>query len=74
MANSVEELLEGVLHCYRKTYAVDDFQLAVSRERVGRYLANLESAGHCNPQDLAAYAAAYLKELREGPDPKCTGC
>jgi hypothetical protein len=74
MTDSAEELLEGVLHCYRKTYAIDDFQLAISRERVGRYLANLESAGHRDPRDLAAYAEAYLKELREGPDPERTGC
>jgi hypothetical protein len=71
---SVEELLESVFQSYCQTYSVDDLQLALSRERVTSYLSKLASAGRRDPQDLADYAKAYLKELREGPDPRCTGC
>jgi hypothetical protein len=74
MSVPVDELVERVLDDYRQTYSIDDFQLAVSRERVGKYIAKLSTAGRRDPQDLTVYAKAYLKELREGPDPHSTGC
>jgi hypothetical protein len=71
---SIDEVLDAVLKNYRQAHPIDDAQLASSRERVGSYIAKLTSAGRRDPQDIAAYAWAYLKELREGPDPHCTGC
>lgn len=74
MKVTFDEIVDRVLISYRQAYSVDDFQLAVSRERVGSYIAKICSAGKRDPEELSVYAMAYLKELREGPDPHSTGC
>jgi hypothetical protein len=44
------------------------------RGKVGQYLEKLSSAGHRNADELTYYGLAYLRILREGPDPRYTGC
>jgi hypothetical protein len=43
------------------------------RGKVGQYLEKLSSAGHRNADELTYYGLAYLRILREGPDPRYTG-
>jgi len=52
---------------------MDAAQVALSRERVTRYIDSLISAGQRDPLRLMEYARAYLKEIHEGPDPRFTG-
>jgi len=66
------EILEQILQTYGREF--DPEFLAASRDKVGRYVDTLVSAGNRNSRQLTAYGYAYLKELREGPDPRYTGC
>ena len=40
------------------------------RVKVGQYLEKLSSTGHRNADELTYYGLAYLRILREGPDPR----
>ena len=69
----MREVIEQAFRSYELTDAMDAAQVALSRERVTRYIDSLISAGQSDPHRLSEYARAYLKELREGPDPRFTG-
>ena len=69
----MREIIEQAFKSYELTDAMDAAQVALSRERVTRYIDSLISAGQCDPLRLTEYARAYLKEMYEGPDPGCTG-
>jgi hypothetical protein len=69
----MREIIERALKSYELTVALDAAQVAISRERVTRYIDSLVSAGHNDPHRLTEYASAYLKEMHEGPDPRFTG-
>jgi len=52
-----------------------DAELAAdSRQRISRYIETLASAGQRDAEQLTIYGLAYLTELREGQDPRFTGC
>jgi hypothetical protein len=70
---SMREVIEQAFRSYELTDAMDAAQVAVSRERVTRYIDSLISAGQRDPLRLMEYARAYLKEIHEGPDPRFTG-
>jgi hypothetical protein len=70
---SMREIIEQAFKGYELTDAMDAAQVALSRERVTRYIDSLISAGQRDPLRLAEYARAYLKEMHEGPDPRFTG-
>jgi hypothetical protein len=53
---------------------LDAERVADSRQKIGRYLESLASAGHCDAKQLTRYGLAYLKELHEGRDRRFTGC
>ena len=44
------------------------------RAKVGQYLEKLSSAGRRDIEELTNYGLAYLRILREGPDPRYSGC
>jgi hypothetical protein len=69
----MREIIEQAFKGYELTDAMDAAQVALSRERVTRYIDSLISAGQRDPLRLAEYARAYLKEMLEGPDPRFTG-
>lgn len=63
----MHDIVETVLKSYGKT----DEQ---SRKRIRGYIETLNSAGQRNPERLAEYGLAYLKELHEGRDRRYSGC
>jgi hypothetical protein len=70
----MNEIADRVLDTYDLMGELDAARVALSRDRVIRYIEKLASAGHNDTHQLAKYALAYLKELHEGPDPRFTGC
>jgi hypothetical protein len=70
----MDEIVDRALHTYGLTSELDAAWIAQSREKIIRYIDKLGSAGQKDAHQLAVYALAYLKELREGPDPRFTGC
>ena len=69
----MREVIEQAFRSYELTDAMDAAQVALSREKVTRYVDSLISAGQRDPLRLTEYARAYLKEIHEGPDPRFTG-
>ena len=45
-----------------------------ARESLGSYIETLSSAGETDPQRLAVYGLAYLRNRQDGLSPKFTGC
>jgi len=70
----MRDIVDGALSTYALTHEIDAAQMALSREKISRYVDKLISAGQKDPHQLMEYAQAYLKELHEGPDPRFTGC
>jgi hypothetical protein len=70
----MNEIADRALDTYELIGELDAARVALSRDRVIRYIEKLASAGHNDTHQLAEYALAYLKELHEGPDPRFTGC
>jgi hypothetical protein len=69
----MREVIEQAFKSYELADTMDAAQVALSRERVTRYIDSLISAGQSDPHQLTEYARAYLKEMHEGPDPRFTG-
>jgi hypothetical protein len=70
----MKEIVDRALRTYELIGEMDELRVAQSREKIIQYIDKLASAGQNDPQQLAEYARAYLKELHEGPDPRFTGC
>jgi hypothetical protein len=70
----MSEIIDHVFRSYEFTHEMDAAQLARSREKIRQYVDKLMSAGQRDPNQLAEFARAYLKELHEGPDPRFSGC
>lgn len=68
------EITDKALKNYKLGRDMDPSQIAQLRDRTSRYIGKLISAGQDDPDRLAEYAYAYMKELYEGPDPRFTGC
>jgi hypothetical protein len=71
---SMKEIVDQALEAYELIDEMDVAVVALSREKIARYIDQLTSAGHTDPHQLMVYARAYLKELHEGPDPRFSGC
>jgi hypothetical protein len=65
------EPMNDIVETVLQRYGITDEQ---SRKRIGGYIATLSSAGQRNPELLAEYGLAYLKELHEGRDRRYSGC
>lgn len=74
MSLALENVVDRVIGSYLQICALDDQQLVECRIKVGGYISKLTAAGRKNPEELTLYGLAYLKELREGPDPHFSGC
>lgn len=74
MSLVVNELVEEVVGSYRQLNAIDDYQFIEFKVRLSNYIAKLSSAGNSDPEELTVYGLAYLRELREGPDRRFSGC
>ena len=70
----MDDVVNRILQTYALMRNMDADRVAISRQKITRYIEKLNSAGQNDAQKLAVYGLAYLKELHEGPDPKFTGC
>ena len=70
----MNDLVNRILSTYQLMRPLDPDRVSDSRQRITRYIESLASAGQSDPQQLAVYGLAYLKELHEERDPRFTGC
>jgi hypothetical protein len=70
----MDDAVERVMASYANLPAIEGLGREEIRVKVGQYLETLSSAGHRNADELTYYGLAYLRNLREGPDPRYTGC
>ena len=70
----MNDLVDRILSIYQLMRPLDPDRVSDSRQRITRYIESLASAGQSDPQQLAVYGLAYLKELHEERDPRFTGC
>jgi hypothetical protein len=64
----VTEIVDRILKAYGHELDV------AAREKIIRYLETLTSAGKRDFRQLTVYGLAYLKQLKNGPDTRYTGC
>jgi hypothetical protein len=71
----MNDVIDRILSTYQLMGPIDPDRVSDSRQRITRYIESLASAGQSDPQQLAVYGLAYLKELHaEKRDPRFTGC
>jgi glycerol-3-phosphate dehydrogenase len=70
----MKDVVELILSTYQSMRPLDAELAADSRQRISRYIETLASAGQRDAEQLTIYGLAYLTELREGQDPRFTGC
>ena len=71
----MKHVIDRILSTYQLIDPLDPDRVSDSRQRITRYIESLASAGQSDPQQLAVYGLAYLKELHaEKRDPRFTGC
>src|SRR6476660_9407498 len=70
----MNDVIDRILSTYQLMRPLDPDRVSDSRQRITRYIESLASAGQSDPEQLAVYGLAYLKELHEKRDPRFTGC
>jgi hypothetical protein len=65
----MNDVIDRILSTYQLMRPLDPDRVSDSRQRITRYIESLASAGQSDPQQLAVYGLAYLKELHEKRDP-----
>ena len=70
----MNDVIDRILSTYQLTRPLDPDCVSDSSPRITRYIESLASAAQSDPQQLAVYGLAYLKELHEKRDPRFTGC
>jgi hypothetical protein len=70
----MNDVIDRVLTTYNLINRFAPGEADTAREKIGSYLAKLTAAGRTDAHDLAIFGLAYLKELREGPNKRFTGC
>ena len=70
----MNDVIDRILSTYQLMRPLDPDRVSDSRQRITRYIESLASAGHSDPQQLAVYGLAYLKELHGKRDSRFTGC
>ena len=59
----MNDVIDRILSTYQLMRPLDPDRVSDSRQRITRYIESLASAGQSDPQQLAVYGLAYLKEL-----------
>jgi hypothetical protein len=70
----MDEVIEQVMSSAPIQSSLNGLRREELRARVGSYIATLSSAGQRDVNQLTEFGLAYLRALREGPDPRYTGC
>jgi hypothetical protein len=70
----LNEVIDRVIHTFGMMRNLSEDALREARESLGSYIETLTSAGETDPQRLAVYGLAYLRNRHDGSSPKFTGC
>lgn len=70
----LDDVIERIIHTFGMMRNLSEDALHEARESLNSYIETLSSAGETDPQRLAVYGLAYLRNRHEDPSPKFTGC
>lgn len=70
----MEDVVDRIIQTFGMMRNLDEAHLREARESVDSYIAMLSSAGETDPQRLAVYGLAYLRNRNDGPPPGISGC
>ncbi len=70
----LNEVIDRVIHTFGMMRNLSEDALREARESLGSYIETLTSAGETDPQRLAVYGLAYLRNRHDGSSPKFTSC
>ncbi|MBX9820868.1 hypothetical protein [Afipia birgiae] len=70
----MNEVIDRVIHTFGMMRNLSEDALHEARENLSSYLETLSSAGETDPQRLAVFGLAYLRNRHDGLSPKYTGC
>lgn len=68
------DVIDRVIHTFGMMRNLDEDALREARESLDNYIGTLSSAGETDPQRLAVYGLAFLRNRHDGESPKFTGC
>jgi len=69
----MDDAVDRVMASYENALALDRLGREETRVKVSQHLEKLSYAGHSDAEELTFFGLAYLRILREGPDPRYTG-
>lgn len=70
----LNEVIDRVIHTFGMMRNLSEDALQDARDSVRDYIETLSSAGETDPQRLAVFGLAFLRDRHEGVSPKFTGC
>ena len=70
----LNEVIDRVIHTFGMMRNLSEDTLKEARESLSTYVETLSSAGETDPQRLAVFGLAYLRNRQDGPPPGFTGC
>ena len=70
----MDEVVDRVIHTFGMMRNLDEASLREARESVDNYITTLSSAGETDPQRLAVFGLAYLRNRDHGSRLEYTGC
>jgi len=70
----LNEVIERVIHTFGMMRNLSEDALHEARQSLSNYIETLSSAGETDPQRLAVYGLAYLRNRHDGLSSKFTGC
>ncbi len=70
----LNDVIDRVIHTFGMMRNLSEDALQDARDSVRDYIETLSSAGETDPQRLAVFGLAFLRDRHEGVSPKFTGC
>jgi hypothetical protein len=70
----LNEVIERVIHTFGMMRNLSEDALHEARQSLANYIETLSSAGETDPQRLAVFGLAYLRNRDDSLPPKFTGC
>lgn len=70
----LNDVIDRVIHTFGMMRNLSEDALQDARDSVRDYIETLSSAGETDPQRLAVFGLAFLRDRHEGISPKFTGC
>lgn len=70
----LKDVVDRVINTFGMMRSLTEERLEGSRADLNSYIEKLSSAGETDPQRLAVFGLAYLRELHDGTPSRFTGC